>query len=66
MQEVNMEKHWSAACALIITLGVFVLAAEADGNLTGTFDSTQMCPVYNLIDSPSGTKVHVCLFFVPH
>ncbi|XP_073326364.1 WAP four-disulfide core domain protein 3 isoform X2 [Pagrus major] len=29
-----MEKHRSAACALIITLGAFVLVAEADGNLT--------------------------------
>lgn len=43
-----MEKHWSAVCALILTLGAFVhfnivFAAEADGILQGMFVLTQIC-----------------------
>lgn len=46
MQEVNMERHWSAVCALILALGAYVhfntvFAAEADRNLTGKFVLTQ-------------------------
>ena len=42
VQEVNMEKHWSAVCALILALSAVVhfdavFAAEADRNLTGKF-----------------------------
>lgn len=42
MSQVNMEKHWSTVCALVLTLGAFVhfdivFAADVDGSLTGMF-----------------------------
>lgn len=73
MQEVNMEKHWSAVCALILALGAFlhfnsVFAAESDGNLTGKFVLTEMviCVCFLYSNNPQiPSEKCMFVFFIP-